>query len=157
MQNEWTCKVEDKDGAAHFVFSGAITEGADLRSLVGRAKERVVIDLLDVQRINSIGVREWIEFIGRLCAAARDVSLEHCSVAMVHQFNMITGMRGAAEVRSVMLPYLCNSCGREETTLLKVDQPKPAIPPTRKCPGCPGTMEFDDLPEAYLGFLSARR
>ena len=81
--------------------------------------------------------------------------LERCSAVIVHQFNMISDMRGSAKVRSVMVPYLCSSCGKEQQTPCDLESLNPkSIPTTIKCPSCRGDMEFDDILEVYFAFLN---
>jgi DNA-directed RNA polymerase subunit RPC12/RpoP len=71
---------------------------------------------------------------------------------------MIYNFRGNARVRSFFAPYVCESCGHEEEKLLDVQSQFPTgnahSVPDYQCEHCGAQMEFDDLPERYLSFLT---
>lgn len=158
MINRFTFRVDEDKGLARYTLSGSITEASDFSPLLGRQDPRVVIDLMEVERINSGGVGVWVSFITSLSAPPREVILDRCSAPMVHQLNMISNMRGRARVRSVMLPYLCADCGYEYHGLLNLEvAPPSSITKASPCPQCGGTMEFDDLAEMYFSFHEVRR
>ena len=128
----------------------------------------MVLHLAEVRRINSVGVREWVNFVRELLAAPgggraaiSDLTFSHCSPAIVTQLNMIYNFRGQARVRSFLAPYVCAGCEHEEEKLLDVavhfsgsGAQRLRQAPTFACERCPGTMELDDLPERYLSFLA---
>ena len=124
----------------------------DLRRLKGQ----VVFHLAEVRRINSCGVREWVNFVRDLPGVS-ELTFSHCSPAIVTQLNMIYNFRGAAKVRSFLAPYVCENCGHEEEKLLDLQTHFPTRDfkrvPDFKCDKCGKEMEFDDLPERYLSFL----
>jgi hypothetical protein len=137
-------------------LAGRIDEHADLRRLARELPESgAVIDLADVKRINSIGTREWIEFVQLV--RDRPIVLERCPPTFVDQLNAIANFRGHAEVRSVLASFECMSCG----TQLSVDVVlKRAFPTgdTRHfigpaCEQCGRPMELDDDPEHFFQFV----
>jgi hypothetical protein len=71
---------------------------------------------------------------------------------------MIYNFRGNATVRSFYAPYVCESCNREEEKLLDVDthfaNGNVGDPPAFACEKCREPLQFDDLPERYLSFLT---
>lgn len=113
--------------------------------------------LAEVRRINSCGVREWVNFVRDL-PNVTELTFTHCSPAIVTQLNMIFNFRGAAKVRSFFAPYICESCGTEDEKLLDVQSQFSSGQynrvPDFSCEKCGQVMEFDDLPERYLSFLS---
>ena len=113
--------------------------------------------LSDVRRINSCGVREWVNFVRDL-PNVNELVFSHCSPAIVTQLNMIYNFRGAASVRSFYAPYVCESCNTEEERLLDVDthfaNGNVGDPPAFRCERCKEPLQFDDLPERYLSFLT---
>jgi hypothetical protein len=137
-------------------LKGELNESADLDRLRRRLKGHVILHLGSVRRINSGGVREWVNFIRDLTYAA-DVTLSHCSPAIVTQLNMIYNFRGSAKVRSFLAPYTCSRCDREEEMLIDPSQHFPTgrfdHMPDFNCNACGGTMEFDEVADRYLGFL----
>lgn len=107
-----------------------------------------------MRRINSCGVREWVNFVRDL-PHVTDLSFSHCSPAIVTQLNMIYNFRGNARIRSFYAPYVCEKCGQEEEKLVDVSaQGGGQVIPSFACSQCGATMEFDDLPERYLSFLA---
>jgi hypothetical protein len=133
---------------------GEITERSNMKELLGSlAVSPVVLDLAAVKRINSAGIREWIDFDEALSKRAPKVTLERCSVAFVHQLNMIEGFSGNAPITSAFAPYFCTKCNSEHAELIDLQEKGSASPIalTLPCSKCGGPMEFDDLPE-YLSF-----
>lgn len=142
-------------------FAGEIDENADFAELRRRLHGEVVFHLGGVRRINSCGVREWVNFVREL-PEVTGLEFTHCSTAIVTQLNMIYNFRGNARIRSFYAPYVCESCNAETDKLLDVETQFPNPPlhqgsidqvPAFACERCHEPMEFDDLPERYLSFL----
>jgi len=150
-------RIKERPGFTTVEFSGEIDENADFAELRRRLNGSVVFHLADVRRINSCGVREWVNFVRDLPNVA-DLTFTHCSPAIVTQLNMIYNFRGRARVRSFYAPYLCENCHLEEEKLLDVQSQFPEgnldALPEFSCSSCSNAMEFDDLPERYLSFLT---
>jgi hypothetical protein len=158
-----TWRVLDRSGQQVVEFAGEIDENADFGELRRRLRGAVTFDLAEVRRINSCGVREWVNFVRELGAPGPaqvdELTFVSCSPAIVTQLNMIYNFRGHAHVRSFLAPYVCQECDHEESKLLEVAEHFPGPgklrrPPDFTCPRCAGNMEFDDLPERYLSFLN---
>jgi len=136
---------------------GEIDDQATLSDLIDQLGPRVVIDLRGVRFINSVGVREWIVFLGALDDRGKAVVLRNCSEPMVHQMSMVVEARGNAEVESFCAPFLCDDCASERSLVIDVAQNLGDLEarrvPAQKCPDCGGTMRFDDFPNRYLLFL----
>jgi ABC-type transporter Mla MlaB component len=149
----WRCKR--RPGFTLVELSGPLNENTDLRPLVEQLSGTVVLNLAEIRRINSNGVREWVNFV-REVARSTDLTLTHCSVAIVLQLNTIYNFRGEARVRSFFAPYRCESCDHEEDRLLQVasllEQPR-HDPPRAPCGRCGGALELDEVAERYLAFL----
>jgi predicted RNA-binding Zn-ribbon protein involved in translation (DUF1610 family)/anti-anti-sigma regulatory factor len=150
-------RIKERPGFTTVEFTGEIDENADFAELRRRLKGTVVFHLAEVRRINSCGVREWVNFVRDL-PTVTELTFTHCSPAIVTQLNMIFNFRGAAKVRSFYAPYVCDNCGHEEEKLLDVQSQFPSGKtskvPEFACEQCGKSMEFDDLPERYLSFLS---
>jgi hypothetical protein len=150
-------RIKERPGFTSVEFFGEIDENADFAELRRRLKGQVVFHLAEVRRINSCGVREWVNFVRDL-PGVNDLTFTHCSPAIVTQLNMIYNFRGTAKVRSFLAPYVCESCNVEEEKLLDVQTHFPTRDfrrlPDFKCEKCNSGMEFDDLPERYLSFLN---
>jgi hypothetical protein len=140
----------ETDGETVVSLRGSINENCDFQQLKNLAG-RVIFDLAGVQRINSDGVRRWIDFLRGLDHVSELVFVR-CSVAIVAQLNMIRGFSGQASIESFYAPYICPSTEHEELRLLMLQDVKdPLHPPTFPCSG--GVLELDDLPERYFAFL----
>jgi hypothetical protein len=149
-------RIKERPGFTTVEFTGEIDENADFGELRRRLKGPVVFHLAEVRRINSCGVREWVNFVRDL-PGVTELTFTHCSPAIVTQLNMIYNFRGAAKVRSFYAPYVCDACGHEDEKLLDVQNQFPNGPskvPEYACEQCGAAMEFDDLPERYLSFLN---
>ena len=150
-------RIRERPGMTTVEFVGEIDENADFADLRRRLRGPVAFMLGEVRRINSCGVREWVNFVRDL-PHVTELTFSHCSPAIVTQLNMIYNFRGRAKIRSFCAPYVCDACGREEEQLIDVPSQagaagRPSLP-TFACPDCGATMEFDDLPERYLSFLA---
>ena len=147
-------RIKERPGLTTVEFVGEIDENADFVELRRRLRGVVAFQLAEVRRINSCGVREWVNFVRDL-PHVTDLSFSHCSPAIVTQLNMIYNFRGNARIRSFYAPYVCEKCGQEEEKLVDVPaQSGGQVIPSFACSSCGATMEFDDLPERYLSFLA---
>src|SRR4051812_11711201 len=100
----WTLQAA-QPGASSALLEGNIDEFAELNGLVkDLSSPQVLLDMAGVKRINSIGVRKWIQLIQAL-AGPKQVTLMRCSPAVVEQLNCIKEFGGKAQIQSVLLPY----------------------------------------------------
>jgi anti-anti-sigma regulatory factor len=152
-----------KDGSVHGLLctavSGEITERADFSSLLAGTAATLVLDLGDVTRINSSGVRSWLGFVRQLEARGRRIVIERCAPSIVHQANLISDFLGRAEVRSALAPYFCARCNKDH--LEEIENPRSfsssgAVAEELPCPTCGAAMEFADLAREYLAFARDR-
>lgn len=148
-------RIKERPGLTTVEFVGEIDENADFIELRRKLRGAVAFQLAEVRRINSCGVREWVNFVRDL-PHVTDLSFSHCSPAIVTQLNMIYNFRGSARIRSFYAPYVCERCGQEEEKLVDVPAQGSGRQelPTFGCSQCGAAMEFDDLPERYLSFLA---
>ena len=151
-------QVDPSDGQVRVQIAGDIDENANLLERLDGLAGAVHIDLGGVRRINSAGVREWVNFLRELEARAVSVTLSRCSAPIVMQMNMISNFRGAARVASLFAPMVCPSCDREDDLLVSLTPEVLAgLPdqlPAARCPDCGADMELDDIPERYFAFLN---
>ena len=150
-------RIKERTGFTVVEFVGEIDENTDFTELAGRLQGSVVLHLQQVRRINSCGVREWVNFVRDL-PDVTDLTFTHCSPAIVTQLNMIYNFRGGATLRSFYAPYICENCDKEEERLIDIEtafpKGKPLEPPEFDCETCSEALEFDDLPDHYLAFLN---
>jgi hypothetical protein len=136
-------------------LAGDVDEHAALGPLGAQLSGPVVLDLAAVRRINSQGVRTWIDFLRALSAVTRLV-FRRCSVPVITQINMIANFRGPAQVVSFYAPYVCDACGAEAEHLIDVAEQRGrgVRMPEVACAACGGAMSFDDVADRYLSFLA---
>ena len=91
----------------------------------------VVVDLSEVGRINSCGVRDWVNWIHALEAKGSEILLVDCSPSIVAQVNLVTNFTGHGRIKSIYLPYYCESCNREDNVLYQAEEL--AMPGTATC------------------------
>jgi len=152
-----TWKLEPRAGGTLAHLSGEINENADLLELRRQLRGDVELDLENITRVNSCGVREWVNFVRALDGHVDALQFARCSPVVVLQLNTIFNFRGSARVVSFLAPYVCEVCHVDEYRLLVVaehfpDRANPHVPAFR-CGRCGGVMVFDELPERYLSFL----
>ena len=151
----WTIQERGDGRGLRVCFAGEIDENADLSELKAQLSGDVEFQLDGVTRINSCGVREWVNFV-REMGAVSSLRFTRCSPAIVTQLNTIYNFRGPARVWSLYAPYVCEACSVEESKLIDVRNHRPGAPPALpdfSCPKCGGPMDFDDIPERYFSFL----
>ena len=149
-----TANIEQSTGTAQVAIAGAITELSDfskLKALKGAAR----IDLSGIDRINSLGVRNWCLFVRDAEAAGLALTFERCSPVIVEQISMISNFFGAkSQVASLQVPYFCESCDTEHAQLIERAPNSPiSVPSTNTCPKC-GKPAAIDEPENMYEMLS---
>jgi hypothetical protein len=144
-------EVERADGKTIYRVSGTIDEHADLDQLEPRPDDTdIEVDLRDVHRFNSYGVRAWIYAMRRMHADGT-MRFVHCPPLVIDQLNMVDGLMGRAEVASFYAPRSCSACDVRTNQFLEVAAchanggKLPALP----CPECGAAMELDDIEEKY--------
>lgn len=154
MMESLSWRIKSRSGFTAVELYGIVDERADFAELASQLSGAVVLELGAITRINSVGVREWIRFVSDL-PEVTELTLSHCSPAIVNQLNMIANFHGRGRIRSFYAPYVCADCNHEADRLIDVEADRPGsttLAPER-CPRCDGEMSLDDLPERYLAFL----
>lgn len=146
-------------GGIH-LFEGVLDESAapvlaQVTQAAG-ASPQVILDLGGLRRINSLGVRSWVDFVGSL--AGRKLVFRRCSPAFVDQLNTVSDFRGEGTIESILAPYVCETSGNvfyEELVIGKdISSGSYNALSGRPCTECPKPLVFDDLPERYFHFLT---
>lgn len=139
-------------------LSGVLDENAVLPALKDPPAGRLILDLENVELINSLGCRNWINWIkGK--KAADGVVLTHCSPVVVKQINILSGFLGEdAQIESVFVPYFCEECSHEQNALVKIkdlhDTTKfSEIDENIPCPQCGKSMVLDVNKAQYFHFV----
>lgn len=160
MANKFSLGANTVEDVTFLKVGGVIDEDNTLaRSLKKIDGRTVVIDLSGVERINSCGVRDWVNWLNDLDAKGKRVVLVRCSPCIVNQVNLVNNFVGRGKVKSFFAPYFCPRCDVEQLKLLQVEDfagmDRPRAPEVRGdgCQQARCEMEFDDLEAAYFAFL----
>jgi CheY-like chemotaxis protein len=147
-------EISHNDGPRALVYvRGEINELSDFERLRSRLPRTFDLDLSGILRLNSAGIRHWIDFL-RQIPSDHSYQLVRCSVPFVVQAAMMPGMRGRGAIGSFFAPYRCEDCDRESERLFQTAAfaGSARSMPQFACP-CGGTLLFDDLEERFLAFL----
>lgn len=145
----------EADGAKHLYLNGVIDEFADL-SFFKHLQGSVVVHLAGVRRINSFGVRLWMDEVRSISPEA-EVTYVEVAVPLVEQMNMVRDFFGAGRVESFVAPMACHRCGENTARIFTVTECREQSPPglpEASCGSCGAdALEIDDIEEQYLAFL----
>ncbi len=139
-------------------LSGTIDEKFDGKSLLAALKGgTVILDLGGVEKISSFGIREWVDFMGKLAQKATSIYFVECSPKVIDQCNMVANFAAGAKVVSFYAPYRCDYCDDERRRLFQVDLDRDAIRaaklPERVCEACSNPEYFDEDPLTFFSHL----
>ena len=143
------------NGEQVVALTGAIDENTDLQALFAGFTGDIVLNLQNVERVNSMGVHRWIPIVTRF-SSQHLLVIEQISYALVQNANVVRNMFGSARVRSCMAPYFCAKCKNNCTMTVTDDEMAEAeTPPLKHCGQCGSEMEFDEL-DGYFSFFKIR-
>lgn len=157
MSAKFQASLHNREEVTYLKLAGVIDEDNELAGLSDKlGGGTVIVDLAEVERINSCGVRDWVNWLSRVEQNGAQVILVECSPAMVAQVNLVSNFTGKGVVKSFYAPYFCPSCDSEKVLLVEVGDLSGSPPkaPACRCDECDGTMDFDDMEESYFAFLT---
>jgi len=143
-------------------FSGTIDEDFDGKKLAASTKAKtLLLDLGDIGKISSFGIREWVDFVNAISKNAEQVILLQCSPKVVDQLNMVANFAGPkGKVYSFYCPYTCDYCDTSPKVMMQVDRDHEVIksmkPPERVCEQCGEPEYFDEDPATYFAFMAGQ-
>jgi anti-anti-sigma regulatory factor len=158
MNPKFQASVQSRDDVTFVKLAGVIDEDNELNTLADKLNAgTAVIDVGEIERINSCGVRDWVNWLGKAEKNGAHVVLVECSPAIVAQINLVNNFTGQGVVKSFFAPYFCPNCDLEKVLLVETRDMHGAAPfkaPTCRCDECDGPMDFDDMEESYFAFLA---
>src|SRR5882672_8461107 len=160
MSQKFQSSVQHRGDMSYVKLGGVIDEDNELGELVDKIPSgTAVIDLGEIERINSCGVRDWVNWLSKLESNGTRSVLVECSPAIVAQINLVNNFTGSGVVKSFYVPYFCPECDEEKVLLVEASDmgPPPHEPPTCRCDECDLVMDFDDMPDSYFAFLSNQK
>jgi len=145
----------DDEKVPNVELSGVIDEGADFSSMSDVSSKEFHIDLNNVTRINSVGVRKWIKHLEGLTEKGIKLFFYRVSPAMTEQFNYISNFSCGGALISVAAPFHCVSCHKSvllekfRKEVFSNDFESSLLP----CPYCKKNgLKFDDDLKGYFSF-----
>jgi anti-anti-sigma regulatory factor len=160
MSQKFQASVQHRGDVSYVKLGGVIDEDNELNELVDQIPAgTAVIDLGEIERINSCGVRDWVNWLSKLEGNGTRSVLVECSPAIVAQINLVNNFTGSGVVKSFYVPYFCPECDEEKVLLVEAGDmgPPPHEPPTCRCDECDLVMDFDDMPDSYFAFLANQK
>jgi anti-anti-sigma regulatory factor len=160
MSQKFQASVQHRGDVSYVKLGGVIDEDNELNDLVDKIPAgTAVIDLGEIERINSCGVRDWVNWLSKLESNGTRSVLVECSPAIVAQINLVNNFTGNGVVKSFYVPYFCPECDEEKVLLVEAADmgAAPHEPPTCRCDECDLVMDFDDMPDSYFAFLANQK
>jgi anti-anti-sigma regulatory factor len=158
MNPKFQASVQQRDDVTYVKLSGVIDEDNELAALADKlGNTTAVIDVSEIERINSCGVRDWVNWLSKAEKNGAKIVLVECSPAIVAQINLVNNFTGQGVVKSFYAPYFCPNCDLEKVLLVETRDMAGMSPfkaPSCRCDECDGPMDFDDMEESYFAFLS---
>ncbi len=157
MNSKFNASVTQRNEVTWVKLAGVIDEDNDLGALADKiGSGTAVIEVSEIERINSCGVRDWVNWLGRAEKLGANVVLVECSPAIVAQINLVNNFTGQGVVKSFYAPYFCPNCDVEKALLVETSDLQAIRPfqaPSCRCDECDGPMDFDDMEDSYFAFL----
>lgn len=145
-------QYEEEDGI--FYIEGIINERCDFTQFFSDKEGTITLNMAEVRRINSTGVRRWTEALHQY--PELKITLEECPREIIDQCNMIPEFMGKKQVHitSFYAHYYDEDTDEEEVVLLEENEHYKWGEGLIKDPELPEGMELDDNPNKYFRFLS---
>lgn len=142
-------------------LAGTIDESFEGKRLADSVRATtVILDLGDIRKVSSFGIREWVDFMGAIGKTAQRIVLVECAPKIVDQLNMVANFAGTGRVYSFYAPYHCDYCDRDDRVLLQVDRDHELIksmkPPQRACASCGEMQYFNEDPVTFFSYLAGQ-
>jgi anti-anti-sigma regulatory factor len=141
-------------------FIGTIDEDFNGVEVAEQAKGTLILDLGEVRRISSFGIREWVDFIKAAEQKSHSIYFIECSPKILDQFNMVANFGGSGKILSFYAPYRCDYCDDDRRRLVQVDESYELIQnltlPEVPCDSCGNPEYFDEDAAAFFIYLQTQ-
>jgi anti-anti-sigma regulatory factor/ABC-type transporter Mla MlaB component len=139
-------------------LAGTIDEQFEGKKIAAGVKGgTLVLDLAEIERISSFGIREWVDFITGISSKVSSLWFVECAPKVVDQFNMVANFGGNGSLVSFYAPYRCDYCDDDRRRLVQVHAEYQALKsgkmPERTCESCGNPEYFDEDPLTFFSFL----
>ncbi len=144
-------------------LSGPIGETTPLFKVPIDGLKEIFLNLDEVTFINSVGIKEWIIWTGKIPSTCK-VHLRNCPFVFGNQASTVVGfVTPHIFIESLKIPYNCPSCGAEKFYLATQGKDftygstdsdgSLNCPETLPCTKCGKDMEQDFIPQKTFQFL----
>ena len=134
-----TWKIEASDVETLLHLEGIINEDFAFRELAsqlrGREHLKLKLNLREIRRINSMGIREWFNFLKELSWPSA-IILSECSLIFTEVLSQIEELGQGCYVETCYLSVWCDSCEEEFEVQMDLSLTLPQQPTTVPCPKC---------------------
>jgi thiol-disulfide isomerase/thioredoxin len=161
-QNKAKLRVDKtSDGAITLLkLAGIIDEQFEGKKIASGIKGgTLILELAEIDRISSFGIREWVDFITAVSSKVASLWFVECAPKVVDQFNMVANFGGTGHLVSFYAPYRCDYCDDDRRRLVQVaqewEQLKTGKLPERVCESCGNAEYFDEDPLTFFSFLQS--
>lgn len=141
-------------------LQGMIDELSQFDQVIGSVPKELHINCREVGRVNSHGIRNWVQYFTQLAGRGVKLRFSELSPTLVPSYNLMANfIPQSAEVESICLPYSCTGCQAQLIQISTVAQlaKKKGPLPDLACPTCGKEAVFDDLEAEYLLFLTFKK
>jgi len=146
-------QFEEKEGK--YYFEGIIDQRFDFIKFFADKPNPITINMHDVRRINSTGVRRWTDGIRQF--PNLKIILEQCPREIIDQCNMIPEFMGdpptQVHITSFYAYYYNEETDEEEVVLLEENKHYQLGEGLIQEPEVQEGMELDEPPNKYFNFL----
>ena len=114
--------------------------------------KRLVLDCTKVRKINSIGIKGWLEGLGYL-VIEHDISFVHCQQAFLDMAMMVPNFTRGRPILSFFAIWGCEECRRDNILLIEVADGQARLPNGLVCNKCGGQLLPDEDLQEDLNFV----
>ncbi len=148
------------DGFTVVRLDGVIDEHNELSALldpVGTGAT-LLVDLGGIKRLNSVGVRDWVNWLRALKPRWKQLVLFDCPPPVMNELNFIKNFAEGAHITTFAVPLFCPLCNKEESRIFETAGLRVGGRvklPNFACgkPVCENAIDDDE--ESYFGFLES--
>ena len=160
MDKKFIPTLRAGNGYTYLKLQGILDEDNLLTNLLSQIQGKLLlIDMSEIERINSCGVRDWVNWLNQIQALGVQIILLKCSPCVVGQANMVNNFSADAFIHSFYAPYVNPDTGAEQNVLLfteQIRQKRPIVAP-KIFDDAGQELEFDEFEESYFSFINDPR
>lgn len=117
----------------------------------------LLVDLGGVKRLNSVGVRDWVNWLRTTRTKFREIVIFDCPPPVMNEVNFVKNFAEGAYITTFAAPLYCARCQKEESRLLdtvRIRNGSGGISlPSFACDRSDCENALDDDEETYFGFV----